>query len=415
MLRSMFAGVSGLQNHQTKMDVIGDNISNVNTTGFKSSRATFAEMFNQTLEGAAAPGDDLGGSNAVEVGLGTSLASIDRVDEQGSLQTTGQDTDMAIEGAGYFMVRDGDQSLYTRSGAFNTDGEGYLVTDGGQRLQGWRADSEGELPRTDAGNLEDLRISLGESLGAEATERVVFENNLWAGGDTDYGFTAPVEVFDSLGNEHTIEVEFAYEGGNEWELSVEGQSDAIEEISFENGDEISFSDDGTVEGEDDDDEVTRDITIVFEEGEDMDVTLDLSAITQYSGSSTVSATERDGFPAGTLESFSIDSGGGITGVYDNGRSQRLGRVAVAAFSNPGGLESEGSGLYRESNNSGLRQVGSPDTGPRGSLEAGTLEMSNVDLSDQFTEMVITQRGFQANSRIITTSDELLEELTHLKR
>jgi len=409
MMRSLFAGVAGLQNHQTKMDVLGNNISNVNTAGYKASRTTFAEMFNQTLEGAAAPDEDLGGSNPIQVGLGSVLSSIDTVQSQGNLQTTGADTDMAIEGAGFFVLRDGEQTLYTRAGAFKPDADGYLVTAGGQRVQGWRADSDGELPRSDSGNLEDIRISLGESLSAEATGRVVFENNLQAGADESW--MTPVEVFDSQGNQHTVEVEFIPDGTNEWDVEVSaGDLDVSGSL-----DDLRFNEDGTIDADHEDD-ADREITIDGIDGAGaIELELDLSGITQFSGSTTVSAVERDGFPAGTLENFTIDAGGQITGVYSNGRTQTLGQVGMAAFSNPGGLTNEGSSMYRESNNSGLRQLGPPDTGPRGTVAAGALEMSNVDLSEQFTEMVITQRGFQANSRIITTSDEMLQELTNLKR
>lgn len=406
MMRSLFAGVSGLKNHQLKMDVLGNNISNVNTAGFKASRASFAEMFSQTLQGATAPSDARGGTNAQQVGLGSSVSSIDVLHTQGNLQSTGGVTDMALEGQGFFIIRDGEQMAYTRAGTFQPDADGYLVTPTGMRVQGWRA-TEGEMPRTDSTNLDDLRIPLGEAIPASATTRVVYANNLNSASDGGYEWTTPVEVFDSQGRQHSIELTFTRceDEANTWHWSVdahEGDLDDHGTIVFDEGGLLSEGGEGAV-------------SMALEGADDIDLALDFSGITQFYGSTTVAAAERDGYPMGSLENFTIDSSGEITGVYSNGRTQTLGQVAVAAFSNPAGLIMEGGNIFLESNNSGMKQVGPPGTASRGTIAAGTLEMSNVDLSEQFVEMIVTQRGFQANSRIISTSDEMLQELVNLKR
>ncbi len=412
MMRSMFAGVSGLRNHQVKMDVLGDNISNVNTVGFKASRASFSEVFSQTLRGASAPGDDLGGSNAQQVGLGSSVAAIDVLQQQGSLQTTGRDTDMAIEGEGFFILREGEQTLYSRAGDFQPDADGYLVNPAGLRLQGWQAD-DGELPETDVNTMQDVRIPVGETLEASSTDLVVYANNLDADASEGETWSTPVEIFDSQGGQHTINVEFEKTANNEWSWTASYDSG---DIDVNNGDNLEFDEDGRLEGHEEPVEIS--VEIEDSEGneiETVDVDLDFSGVTQFSADSTVSAVERTGYPMGTLESFTVDDQGRVTGVYSNGRTRVLAQVASAAFSNPGGLTKEGGGIFAESNNSGLRQVGPPGTASRGTIAPGALEMSNVDLAEQFTEMISTQRGFQANSRIITTSDEMLNELVNMKR
>lgn len=409
MMRSLFAGVSGLKSHQVKMDVLGNNIANVNTTGFKASRVSFAEMFSQTLRGASAPSDERGGTSAQQIGLGTMISSIDIIQGQGNLQSTGGETDMAIEGQGFFILQNGDQILYTRAGAFQPDADGFLVDPSGARVLGWAADA-GVLPRADATNLENIRIPLGETIGARASTVVVYRNNVNSSSEVGYEWTTPVEVFDSMGHRHTIQMNFTKTDDNEWAWEVTADSGGIDGVVGGTG-VITFDADGIAEEAG----ALGNVTLQFSEASDIELDLDFSQITQFYGSTTASAVKRDGHPMGTLESFTVDSSGEITGVYSNGRTQTLAQVGLAAFSNPGGLIREGGNIYRESNNSGLRQVGPPGTASRGTVAPGSLEMSNVDLSEQFAEMIITQRGFQANSRIITTSDEMLQELVNLKR
>ncbi len=261
MLRSMYSGISGLKNFQTKLDVIGNNIANVNTYGYKKGRVTFKDTMSQTVSGASAATADKGGTNAVQVGLGSSLASIDNIDTQGSAQTTNRTLDLSIEGDGYFAVKNGNAEFYTRAGNFYLDEDGVLVTSEGFKVQGEQGD-----------------------------------------------------------------------------IIISG-----------------------------------------------------------------------------VASFSIGQGGKITGVDANGANVDLGTITIAKFNNPAGLTKAGNNTFQESVNSGTPNIGTADTDGRGKLSSGRLEMSNVDLSEEFTEMIVAQRGFQANTRIITTSDEILQELVNLKR
>lgn len=401
MMRSMFAGVSGLRNHQIRMDVIGNNIANVNTIGFKKSRVTFQEMLNQTMRGASSPQSNRGGTNPQQVGLGVSIAGIDTVHTDGGPQPTDQMTDLAIEGDGFFIVRDGRSEYYTRAGNFNFDAEGNLVNpSNGMKVMGW----VGEDDRI-AENLSNIVITKGQPMAAKATNKIVYRNNLDA--DTDLGdtYTVPMRIYDSLGRSHTINVEFEKMNGNEWSFRVIGPEG--NEIESNN---IRFDNTGSII-----DESSFDCTLTIEEADDIEITLDFSDITQVAQETSIVAHSQNGYPAGTLQTITIDTMGTITGVFTNGINKELAQIALTTFDNPSGLLKGGDNLYQISNNSGEGRVGAAATGGRGVISPGSLEMSNVDLSEEFTQMIITQRGFQANSRIITTSDEMLQELVNIKR
>lgn len=409
MMRSMYAGVSGLKTHQTRMDVIGNNIANVNTTGFKASRVTFKEMLSQTLSGAKAPQDNRGGMNPQQVGLGVSLGSIDTNHVQGNLQSTGLGTDLAIQGNGYFIVNNGTQNFYTRAGALTLDENGNLVNaSNGYIMQGWLANNG--IINTNS-PLTGIRIPIGDTMAPQASTEAVFAGNLNSADPLPW--TATMDIYDSQGEKHTLTLNFnPTETDNEWTwtASIDGAS-----LSSNQG-TITFGGDGKVKvDEDNSDTFTFDID--FNNGTDRitGFRLDLSAVTQMAGDNTLDGLYADGYSMGSLESFSIDNAGVITGSYSNGLTKAIGQIAIANFSNAGGLTRVGDTLFAESQNSGIAQIGAAGTAGRGKISAGTLEMSNVDLAEQFTDMITTQRGFQANSRIISTTDEMLQDLVNLKR
>lgn len=411
MMRSLFSAVSGLRNHQIRMDVIGNNIANVNTVGFKSSRVNFQEVFNQTLRGAAGAREDRGGSNPQQIGLGMTVSSIDVLHTQGNLQVTGKMTDLAVEGNGFFILRRDSGYLFTRAGNFDRDALGYLVNpDNGLRLQGWMA-TDGVLPVSrDERNLQDISIPVGSTVPAAATTRLVYGRNLSADAPPATTYESPIKVFDSLGRLHTVTITFtktSNPGEWTWDASWGDPPSSVGSGT------IVFGGDGAISS-------GATGTIVFDpDGSgpvpNVDVEVDFSRVTQFSGDTTISAIERDGHMMGTLEDFIIDTSGVITGTYSNGLTRTIAQVALCSFANPAGLLKVGQNLYQESNNSGIRQVGEPGLAGRGTIAPSNLEMSNVDLAREFTDMIITQRGFQANSRIITTSDEMLQELVNLKR
>ncbi len=396
MLRSMYSGVSGLRNHQTRLDVIGNNIANVNTIGFKSSRVTFKDLFSQTLRAATAAHGDRGGSNPIQVGLGMTLGSIDTNHGDGSIQYTGKSTDLAIEGSGFFVIRDGNTLMYTRAGNFDLDEEGYLVVPGsGLRVQGL------DLAAGVDGKLTDIRISEGTTHDPDPTTKVEFANNFDVEVAAGTEITTPFEIYDSLGRLHTIEITFTKGVDNSWAWTVDGATESGT---------LTFNDKGQIEGT-----TSTNITCNFPGAAVQTIALNFGAVTGAAGETSLSVAYRNGAPQGSLKSYSIDGTGKVIGEFSNGMIRDIGQVAMARFANPAGLMKTGNTAFVESNNSGLKQIGQAGTAGFGSIASSSLEMSNVDLSLEFTEMIVTQRGLQANSRIITTSDEVLQEVVNLKR
>lgn len=407
MLRSLFAGVSGLRSHQVRMDVIGNNIANVNTVGFKAGRVNFAEMLSQTIRGAQAPSEARGGMNPVQVGLGVQVGSVDTLFTQGNLQYTGVLTDLAIQGDGFLVVGDGLRRFYTRDGALVLDSRGGLVhASTGLRLMGWQANEAGEVDTS--GELVPLRIPVGAEIPPKATENVIFGGNLDAATDVDGTWTTTITVYDSLGNAIELRLVFTKTDANRWDWQLFYGDEEVASGSLE------FDETGRLTSPAEPEEVTVDLPDELGSA-DLELKLDFSQLTQYAAPSTATLRSQDGYPRGSLESFAIDGNGVITGLYSNGRTQVVGQVALALFTNPGGLLKAGNNLYAESANSGPPAIGAAGTGGRGTLVAGALEMSNVDLAQEFTNMITAQRGFQANARVITTSDELLQELISLRR
>lgn len=405
-MRALFSGVTGIRSHQVRMDVIGNNIANVNTTGFKSSRVTFMDVFSQTLSQGSST------TTPQQVGLGSGVASTDLNQTAGSLQLTGRDLDIAIEGNGFFVMKgvEGLQ-IYTRAGSFDWDAQGSLVNPGnGQRVQGWMADASGSLANTDPASIGDIRLRKGDVALAEATTEATFGQNLDAGAANGTTYDTAFTAYDSLGRPQPIAVRFTKTATNTWDWSYQDPAGG----GFTNGGTLSFGTDGTLPSN----MAATSIIIPVTGANDLSISIDLKSITQsYAGTSgsTVLVRESDGNPMGTLESVSVDASGVVTGVYSNGFRRNLAQLSIATFNNPSGLMKQGASSFSESSASGSPIIGKPGSGGRGRLVPGNLEMSNVDLSTEFTSMIMTQRGFQANTRIITASDEMIQDLVNLRR
>lgn len=667
MMRSLYSAFSGLQNHQTRMDVIGNNISNVNTVGFKASRVKFQDVFSQTLQGASGATGTLGGTNPVQIGMGVGVASIDTVFTDGSLQTTGKQTDLAISGKGFFVLSDGIDQVYTRAGGFDFDTAGNFIVPGtGYKVQGWSADSTGAINTSSTAG--DIKIPGGTQMPAKVTTGIDYTNNLSASDAIGTTIVSSTNVYDSLGNPQKVNQTFVKESDNTWlastavpnstvtaggltkitftkdgilkdistitvtpiptaavripdgtatnptlqlnntlsstnksvytvfdkdniphEVQVLFTNTAPNQWSYSVTDQanpnaaeltrgtttytgtsptgsysnfpISFTLAGTTNPitinapspasqkdpkgtaggvlagvsngfanitalqlnctdtpapisavVTDSDGKTHNLAITFTNtgankwgyviketlitpatassattiGADVTgsmtydptngysplseftaitgktvaftivsasavapnyttstvaagtspyttgstqiplrfiptggadaVTLDMNmgTLTQYGGSSAV-VVEQDGYATGSLESTSINTSGVIIGQFSNGQILSLAQVALANFNNPSGLTKTGDSLYVKSTNSGEPLVGAANTSGLGGFNSGSLEISNVDLAQQFSDMIVTQRGFQANSKIITTTDTMLEELINLKR
>ncbi|MDR3139178.1 MAG: flagellar hook protein FlgE [Treponema sp.] len=469
MMRSLFSGVSGLQNHQTRMDVIGNNIANINTTGFKKGRVNFQDLLYQQLQGAARPTDDLGGVNPKEVGLGMAIASIDTIHTQGSFQTTGVGTDLALEGTGFFILKEGDKSFFTRAGAFDLDNAGTMVNPAnGMRVQGWMArEVEGVRVLDVSREIEDLIIPVGSKDPARATTLVNFACNLDkrlpeipedpTQGEIIAGtWGTAIKIYDTFGDEHILQVDFTRVPGtnNSWNATVivDPENEAPTNTAIGLGEDapaaggpvafvLNFSNNGTLLSAEDgagnvsggpgaEGAVIMNVAYDVQSatpGDDgapvrQEFELNLgtiggfiNSVTQYAEASSTKAIIQDGYTMGYLDGFKIDQSGVITGIYSNGTSRTLAQVALASFTNQGGLEKSGDSTYAVSNNSGMANIGPSGIAGKGKIIAGALEMSNVDMAEQFTDMIVTQRGFQANSRTIQTADQLLQELLTLKR
>ncbi|HEY3367219.1 MAG TPA: flagellar hook protein FlgE [Symbiobacteriaceae bacterium] len=413
-MRALFSGVTGIRTHQVRMDVIGNNIANVNTTGFKASRVTFGDVLSQTMSIGSAI------SSPQQVGLGVGVASTDLMTGDGSLQMTGRALDLAVEGAGMFVVKNQSNgtNLYTRAGNFDWDSGGYLVVPGnGERVQGWVPDATGKITNTDVGALSDIQLIRGSVSLAKPTTAVKLSGNLDAGAADQSTYDSSFTAFDSLGRAWTIPVRFTRTGSlspSTWTWSYLDPS-VTSWDSAKPGGSFSFNNDGTQQA---DATPFNTLTLTVPGADPITVDVNTIAVTQgfaNTGGSNIMVQKSNGTRMGTLESVSIDDTGAVQGVYSNGDRRVLAQVALATFPNEGGLLKAGASTFSATASSGSPEVGTPNTGGRGRLLPDNLEMSNVDLATEFTNMILTQRGFQANTRVITTADQMLEDVVNLRR
>lgn len=412
----MYSGISGLKNFQTKLDVIGNNIANVNTAGFKKGRVTFKEAMSQTIAGASASTENRGGKNAMQVGLGSTLASIDTIHTGSSLQTTNRAQDLAIEGDGYFVVKQGNAEFYSRAGNFYLDDNGTLVNGDGYKVQAYQVQN-GQVSNA----FGNVTINVNALLPATTTSKINFSGNLDPNTLEGEIFTQQIKVVDDKGAEHTLDVHYkktstleATANDQTWEVFIGQDIANVKQDGAEGNTTITIDPSGAVSFSDDPATVDFSDIPALSTGTGTITFGGLNEITGIAGSGLSVIAAPDGFTPGKLESFSIGAMGEINGVYSNGQIASLGRLAIAKFSNTSGLNKAGANLFQETINSGPANIGAAGEG-RGTIASGVLEMSNVDLSEEFTEMITAQRGFQANTRIITTSDEILQELVNLKR
>lgn len=440
MMRSLFSGVSGLTSHQTKMDVIGNNIANVNTVAFKASTVTFNEVFYQTTQIASGPNAQTGsgGRNAKQIGLGTSVGAIstNKIDEDSTSQRTDNPFDLQISGNGFFIVNNGGTNYFTRDGSFKVDGAGNLVTASGAPVMGWQVDEDNNIVKDTVSPLAVKSPNFTYTEPAATTNCNISGNinkssSIFAAGGAE---TMSFRFYDSLGYEYlgTISIEQNPADSSQYTMTVNNiycNNQLTNLVATLDATNLNFNPDTGKILED-----TSQFTLSFSTDNTIPdykiavnttidpISLDLSRITMYGDETTFTSNLGDlegngtGKAVGTMSSVGIDQQGRIVANYSNGDTRYLGQVAVATFSNASGLEKIGTNMYAATLNSGLFDgIGEDVTATGGGITSGVLEMSNVDLSSEFTSMITTQRGFQANSRIITVSDTMLEELISLKR
>ena len=428
MMRALFSAISGMRNHMSYMDVVGNNIANVNTTAYKSSRVTFQDILGQTVRGASSPQNGRGGMNPAQIGLGVNLGAIDNIMSQGSLQSTGKLTDFAVQGDGFFVVGDGQRTFYTRDGSFDIDVGGSLVNPStGMKVMGWLADATGSVA-TDVAPVS-IQIPFGTQVSAKPTADnaaaippifgMVMAGNL----DSGTGIVAPnniatstVTAYDSLGNAHTINLSFTKTAANTWSVTGTDPNSAVAAPNAIAAQTINFTPNGLVDTTQNSKGLIN-VSLGTTTGSTTPLAfkIDMSTFTQFAGSSSVTTRANTGSPAGALVSFAVGASGEISGIYSNGSTQRIGQLALASFANAGGLQRSGQNLWTGSAASGDAMIGTPNDSGRGSISTGTLETSNVDLAQQFTNVIIAQRGFQSSSRVITASDQMLQDLVQIIR
>ena len=409
MIGSLFAGISGLNANATAMTVIGDNIANVNTTGFKANRASFANVLSQSL----------GGSSGGDIGRGVEFWGTSPLWTQGSLENTGSPTDLAINGKGFFIVQDNTGSnFYTRAGQFHLDEAGDMVNPDGYLVQGYQIDSTGSL-----GNLTTISIP-GERISPpSATTELSFDINLDSRTATNGTYSTSQTVFDSLGNAIPLTLTFTKQAAAQtW--SVAGSVAAPNGPVTINGGAsaaITFDSSGNMTAPTTDGALA--ITLANGAATPLSITWDLydaggtnlGDITGFASSSATTFQYQNGYSSGVLRSISVDEDGVVTAAYSNGQLIPTYQIALADFPSYDGLAKMGQNLYAESLASGQPMPGVAGNGRLGSITPSAIEMSNIDLAQEFVKMITTQRAFQANSRVITTSDEILAELINIKR
>ncbi|TAJ99489.1 MAG: flagellar hook protein FlgE [Candidatus Manganitrophaceae bacterium] len=432
ILTSLFSSVSGINAFGTGLSVVSNNIANMATVGFKDSDVAFADIIGENLSGA---------SSGSQVGHGVFVNNIRTQFTQGSFETTGNGLDMALEGDGFFLLRSaaGAES-YTRAGLFSVDKDGFIANPDGLFLQGYQADTTGNLLTGQVGNLNVASTTFPPqattemNLVANTDSRVAIPAAFDVNNPTGTSnFSTSMTVFDSLGNGHLVTVYFRKSAtaatGNTWQwfAVVDANDSASGATEVQANGTLTFTTNGELDTEsavtyptggfDFSGGATQNQTIAFDFGDSIttDGGAGLDGLTQFGSVSAVLNQIQDGYGSGSLQRISVNSEGLITGLFTNGKSRTLGGITLGRFNNPQGLTKLGNNLYAVSSDSGQPIFGAPDSAGMGRILSNSLELSNVDLAEQFVKMIEFQRGFQANSRVITITDEILQELVNLRR
>ena len=413
---SLYSAVSGLQTNAQAMSVTGNNISNSNTTGYKSSSTVFADLLAETISSS---------SGSSQVGRGSQIQSVYTNFSQGGFESTESSTDLAIDGDGFFIVSSPGEDItyYTRNGAFSFDADGYLVTADGYRVQGSLYNAQGNLV---GGNLTDIQIDLISQIGAQETENVELNFNL----DSDSGILAAFDIadpentsnysttvttYDSLGTSHLLTAYFTKSADQTWEWNIVADSDDLaaggaEDLTLLATGVLTFDEFGDLTGGA---EGTTGLIAWGNGSNDQEIDYSFNT-TQYDSDSTVFAQDQDGYTSGEVTSLDIASDGTVSVIYSNGEITDIAMISLATFANPDGLKSAGGSLYAATDSSGTANIGYPGES-QGTLVTQSLELSNVDLASEFVDMITIQSGYNANSRVITTTEEMIEEVLNLKR
>ncbi len=408
-LTSFYTALTGINNNSQAINVIGDNLANMNTVAFKASSASFSELL-AGMSGTGATG------NPISFGLGATLNGISRNTTQGTINYTGNSTDAAINGNGFFIVSINGGMGYTRAGNFEFDRDGNLITSDGFQLMGYMG-VDGEIDTS--GGIVPIEIRMGELVPANATTTMSLTTNLDAQAEIGDTYSSPIQIYDALGAPHNVTVTYAKTGAGAWSWQATiPAADTTGSTTIGTG-TLTFSDTGILTAP----LTNPTLTLGGLVNGAADMTVEFSlfnsagspVITNYASASATSQTTQDGFAASALMKISIDSSGVIIGLTENGQSVPLAQLALANFPNVEGLAKYQGSTFAAFTSAGEPSIGVAGTGGRGSITGSSLEQSNVDMAQEFINLIVAQRAYQANSRVISTTDELYQESLNLKR
>lgn len=426
ILSSLYTGITGIQANGEALGVIADNIANANTAGFKTTRAEFADVVGKSLKGI------LGGN---QIGRGTKLQATTQVFAQGSVNQTDKATDLAITGDGFFVMDGPDGRSFTRNGSFNFNREGELVNADGLTVKGFRADENGKITTgldsikversiIDAKKTENLDLAMNLDIRANMTAKPF---DITDPAKTS-NYSTGVTIYDSAGNTHALTVYFRKEGDNQWKWYAAAKGDEV--VGGEKGKEVigaqgslQFTVDGKLQAQTVDSNsfnfakgALPNQQIKFNFGDDiLSAGTGLKGSTQYGAQSDIYKQSQDGYTAGTIGGLSFNDDGVLSAFYTNGVTRNLAQIAIAKFENNEGLFKAGNNLFKESRNSGGPNIGTPNNAGRGKVFSKSIEASTTDIASEFVNLIQMQRAFQANSRTLSTSDELMQEVLNIKR
>jgi flagellar hook protein FlgE len=438
MLSAMWSAVSGMNSNGEALSVIGDNIANMNTTAFKGNRINFGDVLSSSIGGV--------GGTGMQMGRGSMVNNISALFTQGTFTSTGNPMDMGIDGNGFFITKDSaGVSFYTRAGNFQIDANGYLTTPGGLKVQGYMSTNMSatfDSTSISAGGMTDVKIdpsidtvkmtskiNITINLNATASSQAAAftadaDGNGVANDPKNYNYSSTTTVYDSQGGAHEVTAYYSKTSANTWGVhyafssgtdAVLNMSSETQTLNFNTNGQL-VSDNQTNVNFDFGSSVVRPQGIVFDYGKSLsEGGSAIEASTQFVDDFQVLAANQNGNPPGTLRSVNVDKDGYIQATFTNGQSRTIGQIALAKFNAPYALNKMGHNLYTESFQSGQIIVGAPNTAGMGGILSGSLEQSNIDLADQLVQMISSQRAFEANSKTVTTTDEMIQQVINLKR
>jgi len=410
---AFYASLSGLSSNANALGVIGNNLANLNTIGYKTSTVSFQDLYSSALSGASVQGN----GNPIQIGLGASLASVAQDFSQGSPQATGTVTNMALQGEGFFTLQNtSGGSAYTRSGNFSVDKSGFLVDPSGNKVMGWNA-SAGVVNAT--GSPTPIFLNPGATSPPSPTTTISNSTNLNAATPAGSSFTAPISVYDSQGASHNIEITYTKTGVvGQWSTSVTTDDVGVTVTGYPAT--IQFDANGNLTTPAAGTNPVLTLTPWSSGATSPAITVAIwsgappaSSLTSYAQTSGTASTTQNGYSAGSVSGMSVDTNGYIVGTFTNGQTMPLAQVAVSTFANNNGLVMSGSNTWATTLASGAANVGAANSGGRASVLGSNLESSNVDVATEFTKLIINQNGYQANSRVITTANTLLQTVISL--